>query len=370
MRRTSQRTEPGDERRPGRVLAVLVGFVIAAGVLLPSASSQEAGVARYAATMSPTTATAGTETSFTVKLTNCGPLTPPCTGSDDTGVSVAPMSSATITFPQGFVVDRDSITVQTSAPLKTWTVSSVSTDSISGTTIGVAAATPLGALLLGESISVTVRAVPKASGLQTITTRALAGSLEFSQIGDEPTVEVNGTDREATVVTCSANSCTGSATHDGTTVTATATGGWQAGDVLTIAIVDRNTEQCPNYAADPNSYGGVVYLQRSSTASTPTLSIDWRLAKDKVNLTPNNGAESFNEICYGGQKDGAPTATFPTKDGGTSTLGTDGQQWGVLPDCAAGAADPCISKRSKNKAGDAVVTTKSPWPWDPAVYGG
>lgn len=370
MRRTNRMTEPGTEWRPRRLLVLLIGIVVATGVALPSASSLEGEVARYAATISPTSATAGSETSFTVSLTNCGPLTPPCTGSGDTGVSVAPMSSATITFPQGFLVDPDAITVQTSAPLKTWTVSSYSIDPISGTTIGVAAATPLAALLLGESVSVTVSAVPKASGTQTMTTTASEGLLGFAQIGDEPAVEVTGIDREATVVVCSATSCTGSASHDGTTVTAAATDGWRAGDVLTVAIVDRNTEQCANFQAEPNSYGGIVYLQRSSTASTPTLSIEWRLAKSKVNLAPNNGVESFDELCYGGQKDGAPTATFPTRDGGTSTLGADGQQWGVLPDCAAGAADPCVLKTSKNKSGDAVITVKSPWPWDPEFYGG
>jgi hypothetical protein len=357
-------------RRLAAALTALAAVALPAAVSTPAARS-DTPLANYAATVTPTSATAASKTSFTVTLTNCGPLTPPCVDAGDVPISVAPMTAATVAFPAGFVVDAAAITVQASPSSKTWRLSSpVRPDSLQRTTVAVVQESLDDALLLGESVSVTVSAVPKASGTQTITTRAFAESVEFNQVGEEPTVNVLGTDQEATVVVCTATECTGSASHEGTTVTATATSGWKAGDVLTIAIIDRRTEQCPNFTPDSNSHGGVVYLQRSSTESTPSLSIEWKLRKDLVKTTSNNGYGNY-VACYGGQNQDSPTATFPTRNGSPSTLGTDGQQWGVLPDCKSTPTGyPCTSFSGRNAAGDAVVTASSPWPWDPNEYGG
>jgi hypothetical protein len=85
-----------------------------------------------------------------------------------------------------------------------------------------------------------------------------------------------------------------------------------------------------------------------------------RVSKQFDQSQPNNGV-SFYEICYERPASAGP---FPTLNGGTSTCDAN-VCFGLLPD-PCGAA-PCIQKKSKNKAGDVLITLLLP-PGDPKAH--
>jgi len=132
----------------------------------------------------------------------------------------------------------------------------------------------------------------------------------------------------------------------------------------------------------------------STTATKPTFTIVTRIDKSLVKAKPQpNGANNF-DVCLGavniltGLTNGNACAnalsdpSFPAKGGGcavraTASDGTDAY-WAVLPDAPNGAKScldpkvkfPVVLSKTKNGAGDVVLTTCVPYPRDPHPVGG
>ena len=122
-----------------------------------------------------------------------------------------------------------------------------------------------------------------------------------------------------------------------------------------------------NAAAAPTSDelaatgGGFPPLSCTSLGGVVSFSVQHRskvitaiLAKSLVLQANPNGASSFN-ICWG-----SPTP-FTTKDGTLSAFNPANNEYeGLLPDCLANGPQPCVQHRSKDNAGEEIITVNAP----------
>jgi hypothetical protein len=353
-------------RRPRRA-GSLAALVLAALIVVPSASSVD-GIDHYTAQWPSGTLTvpAGQDATFTLRVTNCPTsnplLAPPCGAS----LSLEPISRVTLKLPQGLIANPDS------APTATgWGEGSVEPLPDQLRDVIVLSAPSGDELLPGQSMTVTFHATPHAVGAYTIETSATGvtgGEMTF--VGGQPTVNaVAPVPEEGTIVSCgSSGMCEGQASDGKTTVSVTATG-TDHGDLLTVALIARETEQCQDFAGAEGSKGGAFYVVDDDfPRSEIDLRVTWKLDGKTANITDLNGRTKFN-ICFGGRSKQDPSDTFTTKSGSESTQ-IAGVQWGILPDCGPNFTEPCVSSRKKGSNGDVTVTFEVPSPWDPTAYGG
>jgi hypothetical protein len=350
---------------------LLAAFVFAALIVVPSASSVD-GVDHYTAQWPSATPTvpAGEVATFTLEVTNCpssNPLLgPPCGAS----LSLEPISKVTLKLPQGLIANPDS------APTASeWGEGTVEPLPDQLRDVIVLSAPSGNELLPGESMTVTFDATPHAVGEYTIETSAtgVTGG-EMTIVGGQPTVNAEAPiENEGTIVACgpSGTPCEGQVSDGKTTVSVRATG-TDDGDLLTVALIARETERCQDFGGAEGSKGGAFYVvDDDHPRSEIDLTVTWKLDGKTANKTDLNGRTKFN-ICFGGRNKKyltGPESTFATKSGAESTP-SGGVQWGLLPDCGPGFTEPCVSSRKKGSNGDVTVTFEVPSPWDPTAYGG
>jgi hypothetical protein len=310
------------------------------------------------------TVAAGKPAAFKLRIFNCptlGAALDPC----GLNVSGEPITTAVVTLPQGFVVDPASASATNGwepdvRPLPDSVHDVIELEAPTGST----------GLLPGDSVTVTFTATPQSVGTVAVDTSATGlNESPMTLVGDEPSVNVVDVAGEpGTIVDCNGSgTCEGTASDGTTTVDVKATG-TDENDVLTVALIARETERCEDFSGADGSKGGAFYVVDGGEPSTIDLTVTWRLDGKAVNLTELNGRKKFN-VCFGGRNKSDPGDTFTTKSGGQSTP-IAGVQWGLLPDCSPRFTEPCVSARQKTQAGDVILIFEVPSPWDPTAYGG
>lgn len=157
--------------------------------------------------------------------------------------------------------------------------------------------------------------------------------------------------------TCTSPTVT-SSTSDKTKLQVTGQGASQ-NDVVTVSFNVVGELDCDGYVEPDDATATFDFNGDGSKIATLTI------FKSVVNAVPNNGV-SFFQVCY------ASTSSFTTKAGYNLTTDTDPEgntlYIGVLPDCTsknpAVAQMPCVTSKTKDRAGNALLTFAAP-PGDP-----
>lgn len=98
------------------------------------------------------------------------------------------------------------------------------------------------------------------------------------------------------------------------------------------------------------SIGGVITISVADRTKVITMILD----KSLVQQANPNGASDFN-ICWGS------STPFTTLNGTTSAFNSANNEYeGLLPDCATNGPEPCILHRSKDNAGEELITIAAP----------
>ena len=147
-------------------------------------------------------------------------------------------------------------------------------------------------------------------------------------------------------VTCqSGQTCQGGTVSDGGT-----SGFAIAAAASTTDVLASTGGGFPTLSCTTKTFPGVITITVADRSKVITMILD----KSLVQLANPNGASDFN-ICWG-----SPTP-FTTKDGTTSNCVTANNECeGLLPDCPTTGPQPCIAHRSKNGAGDELITIDAP----------
>ena len=143
-------------------------------------------------------------------------------------------------------------------------------------------------------------------------------------------------------------SCSGSASSKTTTEAITTSG---SNDVLGIGLGGKSYLCGTSYSqtTDPVSFD---LLDSSGTAmGGAEFSGTLEILKDAVKSSGHPGASSW-QICY------ASTQAFTPVPGtsGSVVFGSDTYFTGLLPDCSGTQLAPCVQARTKDNAGDVVIT--------------
>lgn len=174
-----------------------------------------------------------------------------------------------------------------------------------------------------------------------------------------PSTDSSGFQITNTAQFCTSNPCSTSASgkSGGATVTAI---NEASGDILSLGLgglsYSCNDSSQDNYQSVSQPTGTDVWTATGNTIDTGANGqVTIRISKATVRLSPNNGAAHF-QICY------ASTETFTPLAGTyvltTSVPGSPTLSYGLLPDCgnASPAPVPCVLSRTKNNAGDVLIT--------------
>jgi hypothetical protein len=150
---------------------------------------------------------------------------------------------------------------------------------------------------------------------------------------------------------CSTAPCSASASTKTTTGTVS-TSSAAAADYLGAGL-GGVSYSCPGSyqpVSDPVSFD---VLSSSGTAqSAARFVVSLEISKARVQTSGRPGASSW-QICY------ASLALFTARDGttsGTATIGGVSYHTGLLPDCSASQGAPCVQSRTKDNAGNVLVT--------------
>jgi hypothetical protein len=166
--------------------------------------------------------------------------------------------------------------------------------------------------------------------------------------------------------------------------------GFSAGDVIAVSLFTAADFSPPpncggtgTFNPIPDASGALVEYVPTGSGWTVTVT----LRVDKSLIPISKGASQF-DVCLGAKRVTQascatdPTNGFTTKSGGIapcdyagnplSTTPT-GLYWGVIPDCPSGKkpiTGPCVKSKTKNNAGDLLLTVAKPSPWDASMHGG
>src|SRR5262245_1640106 len=188
----------GRVRSGGAVFGFVVGALALVALFVPGAAAPQPNTKFYSATIVdpiPATVLAGSTATLTIRITNCGPVSPPpppttCTSST---VSTQALGSANVTFPDGFT--GLSVVSQTPPSGKMW-----NPPVVAGSTVQLRNPGPSNsnALSPGQELTVKINTtVPSTTGKYCLTTQAkqsndfsgLPGN-GFLRVGDEPCITV------------------------------------------------------------------------------------------------------------------------------------------------------------------------------------
>lgn len=200
--------------------------------------------------------------------------------------------------------------------------------------------------------------------------------------------------------TCQGNQSTSdSLTFSTVTITSTVTGVNLTGNLGTAVStsITAPSSACPG--ANGQGFGAALGISgtaadfpiAANAAAKPTFTIVTRIDKSIVKKSGPRSPNAF-DVCLGALNTlvGSGTAcanpsndpSFPTKSGSCAVLAQapDGSNlyWGVLPDAPNGAKSctdprikfPAVLSKTKNGAGDVILTTCVPYPFDPHPLGG
>lgn len=149
---------------------------------------------------------------------------------------------------------------------------------------------------------------------------------------------------------CSGGSCSGSSSTTTTTGTVT-TSSASSGEFLGVGLGGVTFSCGSSYQplSDPLSFD---VLSVSGVADAGALfSNSLEISKNVVDSSGHRGASTW-QICYGSEQ---PFTALPGT-AGTATIGGTAYYTGLLPDCSSSQPAPCVQARTKDNAGDVVVT--------------
>jgi hypothetical protein len=232
--------------------------------------------------------------------------------------------------------------------------------------------------------------------------QAQFGSLQSSSTGQFITLTASGSfvssnpsslfNILAQVVLCS-TTCNGHQAQGATTVDANASG-FSSGDVLAVTVSSAvDYLPPPNCGGAPGSWTPLSGASGAQVEYVPTgqgwtVTITMRIDKS---LIPTNRGASQYDVCLGAKRVtqtsclDAPgfAAGFQTKSGANAVCDAPSPgtplsspptllYWGLLPNCPNGnkpIPGPCVQSKTKNNAGDLILTVVKPDPWDGNMHG-
>jgi hypothetical protein len=288
----------------------------------------------FAASVSPSTPTAGVGTSFAFTIEN--------------EASPQQLGAVQISAPAGFVITG-----------------------VSGAS-GTASFTSSSALFLNLSLApssttmLTVSAtVPCGSGsyqwkIQAKQSNNFNGSGNNFQLDPQSIPNLSGTVMgSCTSTPClSGTACSASASSTTTSGTVTTSSAVPPGDSIVTGM--ESVKSNPNFnfscGTTPPVYTPMsdVFSFAVFNAGVPQstlLTVTLRIDKSLVNTSGHPGASSW-QICYASP---TPFTALPNTSG-TATIGGVPYDTGLLPDCTSTPVAPCVQARNKNNAGDVIVT--------------
>ena len=164
-----------------------------------------------------------------------------------------------------------------------------------------------------------------------------------------------------------------------TTVDANAAG-FVSGDILAATVYPAvdfsppvNCGGTTTWAPLSGASGAQVEYAPTQGSTGWTITIKITIDKSLI-VDPSKGAAQY-DVCLGAKKvtqvscTVAPSAGFKTKSGALATCDSNtGLYWGLLPNCPNGnkklLPDPCVQSKTKDNAGDLILTAVKQSPWD------
>lgn len=145
------------------------------------------------------------------------------------------------------------------------------------------------------------------------------------------------------------SSCSGSSSGKSTAGSVTTSAG-TAGDLLGVGL-GGVTYSCNSSYQPVSDPVNVDLLSATGTAQFAAFSATLEIFKSAVQASGHTGASTW-QVCY------ADTSPFTPRTGvnGTTMIGGVTYYTGLLPDCSSTQQAPCVEARTKDKAGDVVIT--------------
>jgi hypothetical protein len=185
-------------------------------------------------------------------------------------------------------------------------------------------------------------------------------------------------------------SCQAPQQNQGGTALDASVSGFTSGDIVAVSLFTAADFTPPANCGDggtftpiPDASGALVEYVPTGNGWTITVT----LRVDKSLIPISKGASQF-DVCLGAKRvtqvscASDPNNGFKTKSGDNAACDyslnplsspTTGLYWGVIPDCPNGnkpITTPCVKSKTKNNAGDLLLTVVKPNPWDATMHGG
>jgi hypothetical protein len=164
-----------------------------------------------------------------------------------------------------------------------------------------------------------------------------------------------------------------------TTVDANASG-FASGDVLGVSVYSAADFLPPTNCGGTTTWtpltgasGAQVVYAPAPTSTGWTITITITIDKSLI-VDPSKGAAKY-DVCLGAKQVAQtscvslPSGGFKTKSGAPAICDSaTGLYWGLLPDCPNGnkkpLPGPCVQSKTKDNAGDLILTAVKQYPWD------
>ena len=305
---------------------VLAASMIGAAMLAAPAAGQTSTCSGkcFAVAVSPPSSTGG-QASFSFTITN-----------ED---SMQALGSVKITALAGFMITGASCT-----PLPGCVTSSSALFINLNLKPGATTSTPL-----------TVKVTPSSSGAGTYQWGVEAKqSNDFNGTGNNFQLDQASTGLTGSISQCTSSTCSASASSATTSATLTTTSA-AAGDSI-AASAGAATYTCAGVSPPfSDAFSFAVYSAAGAPLSIP-VTVPQEFPKSFVQSTGHTGASGW-QICYGSTTPFEANAVPGTYTSGVTINGIPGNNTGLLLDCSStqGKA-PCVQARTKDNAGDVVVT--------------
>ena len=323
---------------------VLAASMLGVAMLAAPAAGQPVSCAPpsgkcFAVTVSPSSSTAGANTSFAFVITN--------------EASTQQLGSVQISAPAGFAITGASVASGTASFTSSSALfQNLSLAPSSTTTLTVSAAVPCGSGSYRWGIEA-------------------KQSNDFNGAGNDIQLDANSAGNLSGTFTGSTGSCTtqpcppgtscSSASSATTSGTATTVLGLPQGDSLVTGMESGSAGSPFNFSCGttPPVYTPLsdvfnfAVFNGAGVAQPILLSVTLRVDKSVVSTSGHPGASSW-QICYASLT--SFTALSGTSQQNVTIGGSPGYFTGLLPNCSSTQQAPCVQARNKNNAGDVIVT--------------
>ena len=327
---------------------VLAASMLGVAMLAAPAAGQPVSCAPpsgkcFAVTVSPSSSTAGANTSFAFVITN--------------EASTQQLGSVQISAPAGFAITGASVASGTAS----FTSSSALFQNLSLAPSSTATLTVTATVSCGSGSYTWPIAAQQSNNFN--------GSGNDFQIDPQSVPNLSGTATgsctQSTSKTCPPGSSSCSVTQSSPTtddaVTVMTSAPLPTGDFITAGIEDPTivNYSCPTYTASPDVFTFGVFDAQGVPQSTIVLTVTVRIDKEKVLASGHPGASSW-QICYASttafDKNAVPGTYTSSTSPNPPMIGGVPFNTGLLLGCpATNGMSPCVQSQNKNMSGDVIV---------------